>query len=472
MSPDSLTDRPSLDPSPEEMRRLGYDLIDRIVDHMSTLRDQSVVNPAGREAHCQQVDEPLPDAPSDITECLDFLFQHVVPDMTLITHPRFHAYIPGPSSFVGAMGGMLASGLNPFVGTWLGGATVSALEATAVRWLAEMIDCRDHPAGVLTSGGSIANLIGLAAGRTRGGTDSLKDGVVYASSEGHASIDRAARILGFPDDAIRSVPVNAEYRMNPDALDSMMASDLALGKMPLIVCANAGTTNLGVVDDLPTIADVCEKRDAWLHVDAAYGGLAALTETGKRLLEGLDRADSITLDPHKWLYCPVGVGCVLVRDREALRSAFSMGGSYLRDLPEGDVNFFEMCPELSRPARVFSVWMVIRAFGRDQLAHQIGEDMRLARLAADLLSEDERLEVIPPELSVVAFRHRSRTDESETDRAARDARLLEAIMKSGDVMLSSTTVGGLNTLRLVVMNHRTTEADIRYTVSRIRSFAV
>ena len=207
-------------------------------------------------------------------------------------------------------------------------------------------------------------------------------------------------------------------------------------------------------------------------MDAAYGGFAALTETGKRLLEGLNRADSITLDPHKWLYCPVGVGCVLVRDQDALRSAFSMGGSYLRDLPEGDVNFFELCPELSRPARVFSVWMVIRAFGRDQLAHQISEDMRLARLAAELLREDERFEVIPPELSVVAFRHRPRHDEAEIDREDRDNRLLESLMKSGDVMLSSTTVGGQNTLRLVVMNHRTTEADIRYTVSRIRLFAV
>ena len=237
MPPDPLTGRPSLDPKPEEMRRLGYDLIDRIVEHMSTLRDRSVVNPAGREQHCQQVDEPLPDAPSDITQCLDFLFQNVVPDMTLITHPRFHAYIPGPSSFVGAMGGMLASSLNPFVGTWLGGATVSALETTVVRWLAEMIGCRDHRTGVLTSGGSIANLIGLASGRTHGGTDSLKYGVVYVSSEGHASIDRAARILGFAEDAIRSVQVDAEYRMDADALDSMMAADLALGKIPLIVCA-------------------------------------------------------------------------------------------------------------------------------------------------------------------------------------------------------------------------------------------
>ena len=197
-----------------------------------------------------------------------------------------------------------------------------------------------------------------------------------------------------------------------------------------------------------------------------------LVDSGRRLLKGLDQADSITLDPHKWLYCPVGVGGLLVRDQTALRDAFAMSGDYLRDLPPDDVNFFELGPELSRPGRVFSVWMVIRALGRDQLAHQIGEDIRLAQYAAALLSEDERLDVIPPELSVVGFRHRLREGETESLRANRDLQLIDGLMKNGDVMLSSTLVNGQNTVRLVVMNHRTTEADIRYSVSRIRLFAV
>ena len=454
------------------MRRLGYDAIDRIVDHMSTLREQSVVRPAGREEFCRIVDEPLSEEPKDVADCLDFLFERVVPDMTLITHPRFHAYIPGPSSFVGALGAIIAAGTNPFVGTWLGGATVSALEVTVLRWLAEMSGCPQHTTGVLTSGGSIANLTGLAAARARGGSDSLARGILYVSPEGHASVNRAARILGFPESAVRLVPVDDHGRMAPRALDGLIHRDRDAGEMPLCVCANAGTTNLGVVDPLSRIADVCQRQGVWCHVDAAYGGFAALTDEGGLLLKGLNRADSVTLDPHKWLYCPVGVGCVLFRDDQYLRDAFAMGGSYLRDLPESDVNFFEFGPELSRPARVFSVWMVIRALGRHQLAQQISEDMRLARMAADLLREDERFEVIQPVLSVVAFRHRPRGTESESDRAERDNRLLRQLMDCGDVMLSSTVYNGQNTLRLVVMNHRTTEADIHYSVSRIRLFAV
>lgn len=463
--------RESLDPSPERMRALGYQLVDSVVDHLSTLRTQPVARRGSRDDFGSLVDEPLPESPASHAECLDFFFQRILPDLTLINHPRFHAYIPGPSSYAGALGAMLAAGTNPFVGTWLGGATVSALEVTVIRWIAEMLDYDPSAAGLLTSGGSMANLTALAAARTRFPADG-EPASIYVSGEGHASVTRAATVLGFPSGTIRTVPVDESYRMDAAALESLLQEDISAGRKPLCVVASAGTTNLGVIDPLPELADLCRQHDLWFHVDAAYGGFAALTPTGRQLLHGMQRADSLTLDPHKWLYCPMGTGCVLVRDREALRTAFTTTGDYLRDLPTDEVNFFEYGPELSRPARVLPVWMVIRTAGRAGLARQISEDMRLARLAAELLAEDERLEVIPPTLSVVGFRHRPRSGESEQERAARDTRLMEETLASGELMLSTTRINGQSTLRLVVLNHHTSETDIRHSVSRIRLYTV
>lgn len=470
-SEDSDTPRRSLDPSPERMRQTGYELIDRMVEHFQGMRELPVIHRATPAEQCAAINEPLPEDPADLSDCLERIFRSVVPEMTRVGHPRFHAYIPAPSSFSGALGAMVTAVTNPFVGTWLGGATVTALEVMVVRWLAEMVGYDSMAAGILTSGGSMANLTGLAAAKTRW-TDRDRRPRIYVSAEGHASVNRAARVLGFSDKAIHTVTVDGEYRLCPASLKQAIEEDRRAGDMPLCVVGNAGTTNLGVVDPLLEIAAICREFDLWLHVDAAYGGFAALTDSGRELLQGMTQADSLTLDPHKWLYCPLGVGCLLVRDQTALRTAFASSGNYLRDLPPEDVNLFELGPELSRPGRVFPVWMVIRSAGRRELAHQIEEDMRLARVAAELLREDDRLEVISPTLSVVGFRHRLRDGESEGERTARDSRLLNALTDSGELMISSTLVNGQSTLRLVVMNHRTTEDDVLYSVSRIRLHAV
>lgn len=459
--------RPALDPGPDVMRRIGYALVDRIVDHLTTLSDQPVVRPGTGAELAALVDEPLPATACRLEDCLDFFFDRVVPGMTRVAHPRFHAYIPCPSSFAGAIGEMLAAGTNPFVGTWLGGATLSALELTVLRWIAEMLGYDPAAGGILTSGGSMANLIALASARERFGRDVMQRGVIYVSREGHASMHKAARILGFPAKAIRTIGVDDDFRMDVDRLAQAIETDRAKGRLPFFVAANAGTTNSGAVDLLPAIADRCVADDLWFHVDGAYGGFAAMTPEGRRLLAGMERADSLTLDPHKWLYCPMGVGCVLVRETAFLEAAFSTAGHYLRDLPTDEVNFMDRGPELSRPARALSVWMVIRSTGREMLATQISADMHLARLAADLLRADDRLEVHGPGLSIVTFRHRPRDGEPEAERANRDDALMEATLRAGELMLSTTLLGGRNTLRLVVMNHRTTEAELRRSIAGI-----
>ena len=418
------------------------------------------------------VDESMPISGHSIEHCLDFFFEQVVPGMTRVNHPRFHAYIPAPSSFAGTVGEMLAAGTNPFVGSWLGGATVSALEMTVLRWIREMLECPGLAAGILTSGGSMANLVSLAAARQRYGRRVLEQGVVYVSAEGHASMTKAAQILGFTRQVIQVIEVDGACRMRADRLAEQIAIDRAGGRLPFFVSANAGTTNTGAIDPLSELAELCQRSELWFHVDAAYGGFAAILPGIRKRMAGLERADSITMDPHKWLYCPMGVGCVLIRDADNLEAAFSAEGHYLKDLPVDEINFLNRGPELSRPARVLSAWMVIRSVGLEGLQYQVEEDLRLARLAAQLLCEDDRLEVSQPELSIVPFRHRLQPGESEPDRARRDIELMEATLASGDLMLSTTRLGETSTLRLVVMNHRTGDDDVIRSVNRIRSLVV
>ena len=449
------------------MRTVGYALVDRLVAHHITLSDQPVARRGTRHDFASLVDEDLPDAPRHLEECLEFFFQRVVPDLTLVNHPRFHGYIPCPSSFAGALGAMLAAGTNPFSGSWLGGSTICALELTVLRWIKQMLNYPLTSGGIFTSGGSLANLIGLAAARTRGGDTALTRGVIYISPEGHASLRKSAAVLGFPRHAIRSVPTNRDFQMDVDALQRAITRDRRDGRLPLAVAATAGTTNSGAIDPLTTLADICTREDIWFHVDAAYGGFAALSPRGKRLLQGLERADSLTLDPHKWLYCPMGIGCALIRDAKLLENTFSADGEYLADLPRDEINFLDRGPELSRPARVIAVWMVLRSVGRAGLAKQIDHDMQLAQLAADLLRANPQLQVNDPVLSIVTFGHRPKPHETEEDRAKRDMKLMEATLASGELMLSTTTLASRSVLRLVVMNHRTTAEEVQRSVSQI-----
>ncbi|MEW6745621.1 MAG: aminotransferase class V-fold PLP-dependent enzyme [Planctomycetota bacterium] len=451
------------------MRRLGYRVVDLIVAHLSTLSAKRVVRRGTAQEFATLVDEALPLEGRGADDTLRFFAERVLPGMTLVNHPRFHAYIPCPGSFLGTLGAMLAAGTNPFTGTWLGGATLASLELTVLRWLSEAIGYPSDAAGLLTSGGSMANLIGLAAARTRSGCDKLESMTLYFSAEGHASVEKAARLLAFPARSLRQVPADSSFRMRTDALLGMIEEDERSGRYPTAVCANAGTTNTGSIDPLVEVAAICERHGIWLHVDGAYGGFAAITPEGRSKLAGMERADSLTLDPHKWLYSPMGTGCILVRDRARLEQAFASQAAYLRDIPRDEVNFHERGPELSRPGRVLAVWMLLRSAGLHQVSEQISHDLRLARRAAELIAGDPRFElVVFPELSVVTFRHAEKPGESEEARAARDAALMERTLAEGTIMLSTTLLNGRTALRLVVMNPRTDEAELLRSLEAIR----
>lgn len=455
-----------LDPTADEMRRLGYATVDFLVDHLEGLRERPVADLRPLDELRAQLREPLPSGPRSLEDALSHLKAHVIPYMTHVAHPRFHGYIPCPGSFHGALGAFLAGGLNAFVGSSLGGASMAALELETLEWVARAVGAPDLRSGIFTSGGSLANLGALAAAlaECRGAAQDVR---IYVSDQGHGSMSKAARILGLPADAVRVIPTGDDLRLDPAVLERAVRGDMGAGARPAFVCANAGTTNSGVIDPLTDLADLCAQHQIWFHVDGAYGGFAAVSPGLRPRFEGMERADSLTLDPHKWFYTPMGHGCLLVRRREALHAAFSVEGTYLKDVDPSEVNFFDYGPEMSRPARALPVWLLMRTFGLDRLAREIERDVELARLAENLIDECAELEVVSRHLSIVVFRLVERRGESEAERAQRERKLVQELTRGGDALVSGTDLGGRSALRMVVMNHRTTEDDVRRSVGTV-----
>ncbi len=304
----------------EEMRALGYRVIDILVEHFATLRDQRVGRKAVPEEIYAKLSEPPPEHGSAWEPLLEQLQRDVFPSTMHVDHPRFFAFVPGPGNYVGTMAEALAAGFNVFTGTWLGGSAAEALETVTIDWLRQLCGFPDTCRGLFVSGGTMANLTALTVARHVVLDDRLERAVVYMSDQAHSSLEKALRVLGFLPEQIRLIACDDEFRLPPEALAAAVERDRADGKRPFCVIASAGTTNTGAVDPLPRLRALCDAAGMWLHVDGAYGAAAALAEEGRRMLEGLPLADSLSLDPHKWLYQPFECGCVLLsRGRRAAR---------------------------------------------------------------------------------------------------------------------------------------------------------
>jgi len=351
----------------EAMRRMGYAVVDLLVERIASLRDSPVLQTAAPAEMAARIDGPPPEAAGDFAAALDRLATDVLPYVGHFDHPRFFGYIPGAGTWPAALGDLIASATNIDSGAWREAAGPSQLELTVLDWFRGWIGYPDEAAGVLVSGGSAANLTAIACAREALVGPMSADIVAYVSDQTHSSLARAARHLGFRPDQIRVLATDERFRIRVDDLESAMDADLAAGRLPFLVNANAGTTNTGAIDDLPALAAVCHARGAWLHVDGAYGAFAVLTERGCAALEGLALADSVTLDPHKWLAMPFEVGCLLVRDGAALERAFELHPEYLKEnLGAGrGVNFADRGLQLTRASRAIKVWLAIQTFGVD-----------------------------------------------------------------------------------------------------------
>lgn len=442
----------------ETMRRLGYQTVDMLVDRLA---DPSIpplrrTTPAEMRA---RLGGPQPRAPESLTTILGQLERDVLPFAGRGDHPGYFAFVPFCGTWPGALGDFVASGLNVFAGSWMEAAGPSQVELEVLEWFKDWIGYPARAAGSLVSGGSAANMTALAVAREARADGMAGDLVLYVGDQAHSSLARAARLLGFGPGQVRVLPTGADLRLDPATLAEAIAADRRAGRRPLFAAASAGATNTGSVDPLGALADVCAEQGVWLHADAAYGGFAALTKRGRRALDGLGRADSVTLDPHKWLYQPYECGCLLVRDGALLREAFEIVPDYLRDaIPaDAEVNFADLGLQLSRSARSFKLWFSLRYFGIDAFRDAIDRSLDLAAHAAARIEESPALEhLAPPSLGIVCFRRRytDTTDEVEIER--RNAALAAAVEEAEIGLVSSTRLRGVYALRLCVLNHTST----------------
>jgi glutamate/tyrosine decarboxylase-like PLP-dependent enzyme len=456
--------RLSLDP--ETFRRLGHRVVDALADRYAGLADAPASRGATRPEMEALLAEPLPEAGSDAEQVLEVALRDVLAYGLRTDHPRFFAYVPLPGNPLAPLADALSSGHTLFAGTWIASPGAAMAELVTLGWLRELLGLAPSSEGVFVSGGSAANLTALAVAlHARGDADRSRL-VLYASGEAHSSIGRAARVVGVP---VREVAVDGHLRMDPAALDRAMAADRAAGRRPWCVVASAGTTGTGAVDPLPVLRERCDEHGMWLHVDGAYGAPAAMCATARPLFAGLDLADSVTVDPHKWLFQTPELGCLLVRDGRLLPETFAVSPAYLRDAAAGtdEVNFSDRGINLTRQFGALKLWMSLKVYGAEAFREAIEHCLGLAEHAQELLDADGRWKVVTPaQLGIVTFRLAGGPACDERTRA-----LVPALTADGLAVLSSTEVHGRVALRMCTDNPRTTRGDIEATIGRLSELA-
>ena len=447
---------------PERMRRMAEQVVEMLVAQIVGLADGPALRTATREEMEARIGEPAPMVGRDFEEVLARLEADVLPYVGHFDHPRFFGYIPGAGTWPAALGDLIASATNIDAGAWREAAGPSQLELTVLDWFRTWIGYPIEAEGVLVSGGSAANMTAIACAREALVGPMSPRIVAYASDQTHSSVARAARHLGFRPDQVRVLPTDTQFRLRPADLVAAMDADIAAGRIPFMVIANAGSTSTGAIDPLVDMAGICRERGVWLHVDGAYGGFAILTERGREALAGLELADSVTLDPHKWLAMPFEVGCLMVRDGPALERAFELHPEYLADRRSSApvVNFADRGLQLTRGSRAIKVWLAIQTFGLAAFRDAIDRALDLTLDAQRRIEADPRLELITPaSLGILTFRRRGGPGEEPEVVDRRNEALVAVLATRGDVLLTSTVVGGRYAIRLCILNHTSDAED-------------
>jgi aromatic-L-amino-acid/L-tryptophan decarboxylase len=459
-------------------RTLGHQLVDQVAGLLESLprgavrRDESPS--AVRDA--LGLTGPLPESGMDPAALLEqstrLLFEHSV----FNAHPRFFGYITASPAPIGILGDLLAAALNPNVGAWALSPAATEVEAQTVRWIAELIGFPKDAGGLLVSGGNMANIVCLAAARVaKADWDIRKDGVsatgarrlrVYVSTEAHTWIQKATDLTGLGTESIRWIPTDANLRMDVAALRRQIELDRAAGEIPCLVAGTAGSVSTGAIDPLREIAGICATHDVWFHVDGAYGGFAAALPDASDDLKALSRADSVAVDPHKWLYAPLEAGCALVRDAAALRAAFAYHPPYYH-FGEDATNFVDYGPQNSRGFRALKVWLAMRHIGAAGYRQMIADDIRLSQSMAQAVRQHAELELATQDLSITTFRYvpldlrtQIGTADAERHLDAVNRALLDRLQRGGEVFLSNAVIGGRYLLRACIVNFHTDRSDV------------
>jgi glutamate/tyrosine decarboxylase-like PLP-dependent enzyme len=465
-----------LEPSADEIRNWGNLVTQFIIDYLGGLRDR----PAYRHTSSREIrsglDSKLPIKGTDFDSLLKVFRETIVPFSRQNAHPRMFGYVQSSGTPIGAFADLLASTLNANLTIWRSAPAPVEVERLTIDWIRQILGFNDGAGGLFVSGGSMANFAALAAARQATGNSPGRLRI-YASSETHFSIAKAAALLGIGRENVCHVAVNERFRIRTDDLVAKITADLEAGYVPLCVVSNAGTVNTGAVDPFMDIREISDRFHLWMHVDGSYGVFAVLAESAKNLFAGMERADSIALDPHKWLYLPVDVGCVIYRDPEIARAAFTHEAEYTRIIGEEADEafaFWDYGPELSRRFRALKVWMLLKGVGLDSLSAAIESNLACARYLESMVRACDDFEMVAPvELSIFCFRHVPVQLRSQSPQAidAFNERLLVALQRDGSSYLSNATLGGRFALRGCVLNYRTTLRDMEILLDDLRRLA-
>lgn len=447
---------------PDEFRRAGHQVVDWIADYLSSIRDYPVLPPRKPGELMDALPASAPEQGESIDRILADFREQVVTDVTHWNHPRFFAYFSVSASAPGILGEMLTAALNINGMLWKSSPATTELEQVTMQWLRQWMGLPDEFFGLIYDTASISTMHGIAAAReaafpeirTEGGS---RDGVIYTSEQSHSSIEKGAITLGIGQNNVRKIGVDADFRMRPDLLKAAIEKDLTDGKKPFCVVATIGTTSTTSVDPVPAIADIAQQYGLWLHVDAAFGGSACVVPEFQHLLAGAERADSLVVNPHKWLFTPIDLSVLYTRRPEILRRAFSLVPEYLKTAEDPRaLNLMDYGVQLGRRFRALKFWFVMRYFGHEGVSRIIRAHVGWAQELADWIRADERFEISAPHpLSLVCFRLRASDEENK--------RLMDAVNETGTAFLSHTVLNGKFVLRLAIGNIKTTRGDLQLT---------
>jgi len=457
-----------LEPSPDELEAQTRAVADFVLAQLRGLAEQPSFDLDGAEALRAAFDEDPPERATSLQALLDRLKPAIAKSYNT-AGPGYLAYIPGGGVYAAALADFIACAVNRYVGVAQAAPALASIEETVATWLCRLMGLPSGARGILTSGGSLSSFSAVVTARHERLGEAFQDGVLYFSEETHYCVAKAARLAGFPSASLRALPTDTRFRLRPEALRDAIRDDRVRGKRPFLVVANVGTTNTGAIDPLPELALIAREHGLWLHADAAYGGFFRLAPGGEARLWGIEACDSITLDPHKGLFLPYGLGALLVRDGAALARVHREGASYVQDVTHaGSLGFADLSPELSRDFRGLRLWLPLMLHGLGAFREQLEEKLALARWAYRELSSDPHFELVDePQLSVVAFR--LRVPAEAADRLGPE--LLRRVNARKRVFLSSTRIHGRYTLRICVLSFRTHAERVKDAIDALREEA-
>lgn len=461
----------------EEMKALGYGVVDAVVAHF-TGQDKAL--PVGdvesRKEAGEKLDAATPEEGKPIADVMHFVIEEVLKKSNIVSHPKSYAFVPGPANYISVLADQLATGFNVFSGGWMASPSAAMVEITTMNWLLKLFGLPvKSGGGIFTSGGSMANLTALATARNERCGDDFSKAIIYLSDQAHSSNVKAIRVLGFRKEQIRVIPTDLTFKIAFNKLQNAIAKDRLEGLHPFCIIASAGTTNTGTVDPLEELAAIAKKERLWLHVDAAYGGAAILTPAGRKMMKGIEKADSITVDPHKWFYQPYEIGCLLVRNHKWLSGTFTEKPEYLRDIEgnKSEINFYDHGIELTRRFRALKLFMSLKTFGLKTFRAAVQYNLELAEELEEYLRNSNKWEVVSPAtLAIINFRYNPIKEAYTEDQLDKiNQKIAENILASKEALLVTTVLNGQIVLRMCLINPRTTMVHLIETLDLCEKFA-